>query len=302
MAGAYGDTTPQQPTTILGAAKLTGRLPGGLTLGVLDAVTQRVTGRGDTTFEPRANYAVIRARQDLRGGESNVGAMLTAVNRSLDSWSSPYMTRSAYAGAIDFTHRFPGRRYEVGGSLDVSRVDGSRQVIAGLQQDAVHYYQRPDGGLTLDTTRTTLGDPMRRSALRRSAATCCSSRTTAAARRVRDQRHRVPAASRPAGLEHVGGVLRPPQAGVLSTIPVERQLVAVLDDQWLADRGSVQYQHAHDPEEQHERARRWDARRPRHDVLFSCTRGGPALRQDTYWRRGSASTATTVRCWCPTCG
>ena len=156
LAGVYGDTTPQQPSTILTAGKLTGRLSNGLTVGVLDAVTQRETGRGDTTFEPGANYAVIRARQDLRGGESNVGAMLTAVNRSLDSWSSPYMTRSAYAGAVDFTHRFPGKRFEVGGSLDVSRVDGNRQVIAGLQQDAVHYYQRPDGGLTLDTTRTSL--------------------------------------------------------------------------------------------------------------------------------------------------
>ncbi len=35
-------------------------------------------------------------------------------------------------------------------------MEGSRQVIAGLQQDAVHFYQRPDAGLTLDTTRTTL--------------------------------------------------------------------------------------------------------------------------------------------------
>jgi len=156
LAGVYGDTTPQQPTTILTAGKLTGRLGNGLTVGVLDAVTRRETGRGDTTFEPGANYAVIRARQDLRGGESNVGAMFTAVNRSLDSWSSPYMTRSAYAGALDFTHRFPGKRYEIGGSLDFSRVDGSRQVITALQQDAVHFYQRPDGGLTVDTTATTL--------------------------------------------------------------------------------------------------------------------------------------------------
>ena len=156
LAGTYGDTTPQQPVTILGAAKLTGRLPGGLTLGVLDAVTERVTGRGDTTFEPTSNFAVVRARQDLRGGESNVGGMFTAVNRSLDSWSAPYLNRSAYAGALDFMHRFPGRKYEIGGSLDFSRVDGSRRQITALQEDAVHYYQRPDAGLPFDTTRTSL--------------------------------------------------------------------------------------------------------------------------------------------------
>ena len=156
LAGAYGDTTPQQPTTILGAAKLTGRLPGGLTLGVLDAVTQRVTGRVDTTFEPATNFAVVRARQDLRGGESNVGGMITAVNRSVDTWTAPYLNRGAYAGAMDFMHRFPGRRYEIGGSVDFSHVTGSRQQITALQEDAVHYYQRPDAGLPFDTTRTSL--------------------------------------------------------------------------------------------------------------------------------------------------
>jgi hypothetical protein len=156
LAGVYGDTTPQQPTTILAATKLTGRLGNGLTVGALDALTQRAAGRGDTTFEPGANYAVVRARQDLRGGESNIGAMITAVNRSVDTWSAPYLTRSAYAGAVDFTHRFPGKRYEIGGSLDFSSVSGSRRVITGLQEDAVHYYQRPDGGLRVDTTRTTL--------------------------------------------------------------------------------------------------------------------------------------------------
>jgi hypothetical protein len=156
LAGVYGDTTPQQPSTILAAGKLTGRLANGLTIGVLDAVTQREAGRGDTTFEPGANYAVVRARQDLRGGESNVGAMFTAVNRSLDAFSSPYMTNSAYAGAVDFTHRFPGKRYELGGSLDFSQVAGSRQVITALQEDPVHFYQRPDGGLSVDSTRTTL--------------------------------------------------------------------------------------------------------------------------------------------------
>ena len=156
LSGTYNDTTPPQPTAIIGAAKLTGRLPGGLTVGALDAVTQRVTGPGGTTFEPAANYSVLRARQDLRGGESNVGAMFTGVNRSLDSWSSPYLHRSAYAGAFDFRHRFPGKKYEIGGSLDFTQVSGTRQTIAALQQDAVHYYQRPDAGLPLDTMRTSL--------------------------------------------------------------------------------------------------------------------------------------------------
>src|SRR2546422_877464 len=49
LAGAYSDTTSPAFTTILGAGKLTGRLPGGLTIGALDAVTAHVTGAGGAT-------------------------------------------------------------------------------------------------------------------------------------------------------------------------------------------------------------------------------------------------------------
>src|SRR3989449_3815724 len=71
LAGTYSDTTSPAFTRILGAGKLTGRLPGGLTIGVLDAVTQHVTGVGGVTIEPTTNYGVVRLRQDLRGGETS---------------------------------------------------------------------------------------------------------------------------------------------------------------------------------------------------------------------------------------
>ena len=156
LAGAYSDTTSPAFTTILGAGKLTGRLPGGLTIGALDAVTAHVTGAGGATIEPTTNYGVVRLRQDLRGGESSAGAIVTAVNRDNDSWTSPYLRRSAYVGAADFRHRFPGGRFEIAGSLDLSRVAGSAPAITAAQRDAVHYFQRPDAGLSFDTTRTSL--------------------------------------------------------------------------------------------------------------------------------------------------
>jgi hypothetical protein len=156
LAGAYGDTVPLQPTTIFGAAKLLGRFPSGLTFGVLDAATQRATSPGDTTFEPTTNFAVARVRQDLRNGNSTIGGIVTAVNRNVDSWSSPYLASSAYVGGLDFRHRFLQNNYEVSGSVDESHVQGSKAAILGLQTDAVHYYQRPDAGLPLDSTRTAL--------------------------------------------------------------------------------------------------------------------------------------------------
>jgi len=98
----------------------------------------------------------VRAFQDLRHGESGVGVIATAVDRNLDVWTDPYLRQSAYAGAVDFRHRFPGGRYQLSGSLDLSRVAGTRQAIAATQQSSVHNYQRPDGSQTLDSTRTTL--------------------------------------------------------------------------------------------------------------------------------------------------
>ena len=157
LAGTYSDTTPQQPTTILGAAKLTGRLGGGLTLGVLDAVTARAVTRGDTTTEPGSNYAVLRVQQDLRKGGSSVGAMVTAVNRGNDAFTSPYLAREAYVAAVDFRHRFLKDTYQIWGQVAGSNVQGTPVAIAGLQTDAVHYYQRPDAGLVFDPNRTVLG-------------------------------------------------------------------------------------------------------------------------------------------------
>ncbi|HET7613934.1 MAG TPA: DUF5916 domain-containing protein [Gemmatimonadaceae bacterium] len=157
LAGTYGDTVPQQPTTILGAGKLIGRFPTGTTVGLLEAATQRETNPGDTTYSPATNYAVLRASQDFRGGSSGIGTMLTAVNRGLDQWSSPYLASSAYVGSVDFRHRFFKNNYEITGAFDKSLVRGSQVVIAALQNNGVHQFQRPDASLPLDSSRTSLG-------------------------------------------------------------------------------------------------------------------------------------------------
>ncbi|HEU4990173.1 MAG TPA: DUF5916 domain-containing protein, partial [Gemmatimonadaceae bacterium] len=156
LAGAYGDTVPQQPTPIIGAAKLIGRFPSGLTLGVLDATTQRAASPGDTTYEPTTNFAAARVTQDFRNGNSTIGAMLTAVNRRSDRWTASYLPGSAYAGGVDFRHRFLNNTYEISGSMDGSRVQGTSAAVNMIQTDAVHFYQRPDAGLPYDSSATAL--------------------------------------------------------------------------------------------------------------------------------------------------
>lgn len=155
LGGTYGDESSPTSTRILGAAKVTGRLPGGFSLGLLDAVTDNVPGPGATTLEPTTNYAVARGNQDYRNGDGSVGFIVTAVNRRLDLASDPYLHRNAYTGGIDGRRRFAGQ-FEVSASFDVSRVAGTPAAIAQTQRDPVHLYQRPDGPLSYDSTRTSL--------------------------------------------------------------------------------------------------------------------------------------------------
>ncbi len=157
LADRFGDAASPTATTILGAAKLTGRLANGLSIGALDAVTQRQTGPLERTIEPAANYALVRATQDLRGGETGIGVIGTLVTRSLPDTARAFLRSSAVVGGVSIRHRFLDRRYQLQASITASRVTGSANAIALTQQSSVHYYQRPDAGLAYDPTRTALG-------------------------------------------------------------------------------------------------------------------------------------------------
>ena len=156
LRGLYGDEATATATPILAASKLTGRSRSGLSFGVLDALTQRVRGVNDQTVEPSTNYAVVRAQQDLRGGEAGVSVIATAVNRSLDGLTNPWLHSNAYSSGATFRNRFGGGRYELAGQLAASRITGSREVIYRTQRNPVHYFQQPDDDLQADSTRTSL--------------------------------------------------------------------------------------------------------------------------------------------------
>ena len=156
LVNAYGDASSPTASTILGAGKLTGRFPGGLTIGLLNAVTASEAGTQNRTIEPLTNYTAVRLQQDFRQGHSGVGMMVTGVNRDLDQWTRTDLRRDAYVAAVDFRHQFPVGGYRVTGRFDVSRVGGTPEAIAATQRSSVHYYQRPDANLGFDPTRTTL--------------------------------------------------------------------------------------------------------------------------------------------------
>jgi hypothetical protein len=167
LADEYGDATSPTATPIAAAAKLTGRLANGFSIGVLDALTERVegvelVGGRNAAIEPRANYSVLRLQRDQADGRGDVGLMLTGVNRALDAGASPFLASGAYSGGLDFRRRFIGNDYELRSFIAASDVRGSAQAIAALQTNTVHAYQRPDDDVAYDPTRTSLrGDAER---------------------------------------------------------------------------------------------------------------------------------------------
>src|SRR5690242_13108698 len=74
LSGEYGDAASPTSTPIAAAAKLTGRLANGFSIGLLDAVTERVDGVSDiggqrAAIEPRTNYGVLRIQRDHADGK-----------------------------------------------------------------------------------------------------------------------------------------------------------------------------------------------------------------------------------------
>ena len=155
LLGQYGDARTPASTPIAAAAKLTGRTEGGLSFGVMNAFTRHVDGADDATVEPRSNYAVVRAQQDLRGGDADIGFIATAVNRALDEWTEPVLHSSAYTAGISMRNRF-ARDYELAASFAASHVSGSADAILRTQRSAVHYYQMPGDDHEIDPARTSL--------------------------------------------------------------------------------------------------------------------------------------------------
>lgn len=155
--------SPDQ-TSILGAAKVTGKTAGGLSVGLLESVTARERadiagpdGKWQKTVEPLTNYLVGRVTQDLRGGDTVVGGMMTSVVRDIDDPHLQFLERQAWAGGADLQHHFGDRDYRLEVRVLGSHLRGSEEAILDAQNASARYFQRPDNShADLDTTRTTL--------------------------------------------------------------------------------------------------------------------------------------------------
>jgi hypothetical protein len=166
-AAEYADVP--ESTSILAAAKVTGRTNQGYTIGVLEAVTGRETahyvpvgggGESSQVVEPLTNYFVGRVEKELRGGATTIGGILTSVaRRTGDPIVEDRLHRHAEAAGLDWYHTWHGREYSWMGSTLLTNVTGSPAALERTQHSSARYFQRPDRESTGDGFFDTSYDP-----------------------------------------------------------------------------------------------------------------------------------------------
>jgi hypothetical protein len=157
-----------QTATILGAAKLTGRLPSGLSVGALAAVTDperartfsRTTGIfGTASVAPRSEWGVTRLQQEFGASGSTAGFMFAGVHRNLSGTDplAALLTRNAFSVSADSVLRLKGGEYQIALDAGITHVDGDPAALLRVQRASPRYLQRPDATyLRFDPSRTSL--------------------------------------------------------------------------------------------------------------------------------------------------
>jgi hypothetical protein len=149
-------------TSILGAAKFSGKTKDGWSIGVLESITQREKAlidhegtRRKALVEPLTSYFVGRLQKDIDEGNTIVGGIFTAVNR--EDGLENMLHRSAYSGGVDFQHFWNNRAWNFSARGIFSRVNGSPEAILNTQTSFEHLFQRPNADhVSVDPTRTSM--------------------------------------------------------------------------------------------------------------------------------------------------
>lgn len=164
--GSFADIP--ENTTILGAAKLTGRTAGGLSIGALGAVTGEESATtfdaetetfGETRVEPLTGWLVLRGQQEFGTANNTAGLAFTGVRRDLSDGDplASRLNQEAYAGGADLALQFDDGLSNLQAIIQGSHISGTPEAIGRVQRFSSHYFQRPDAGhVEFDPTRTSL--------------------------------------------------------------------------------------------------------------------------------------------------
>ena len=162
-APADGFVDAPETARILGAAKVSGRTPGGWSVGLLHAITNEseatlATSVGERVrepVEPLTHYSVARLVRDLRRGQSGVGVIGTSAIRRIEDDQLEFLRSRSFLGGANGWHRFGNNRYEARMLLLGTSVHGSPGSLAATQRSSVHRFNRSDAShLEYDSTMT----------------------------------------------------------------------------------------------------------------------------------------------------
>jgi len=146
-------------STILGAAKLTGRTRTGWSIGTLDAVTRREVApvqfddstRGTFTVEPATNYFATRVAKDLAGGATQLRATVTSVYRDLgDPYLASRLSHHSEVLGIATDSWWSKRTYRLMAQFAGSHITGDTAALRRVRFGSAHFFQRPDRSDTAD--------------------------------------------------------------------------------------------------------------------------------------------------------
>lgn len=144
--------TPQT-TSILGAAKISGKFNGGWSLGGLSALTGReyasINENGSISekeVEPATFYNLLRTHKEFNEGLQGLGVLGTYVLRNFKDLSlRDVLSDNAFALGVDgWTFLNEKKDWVLSGWGGITRVSGTKIRILALQHNSSHYFQRPD--------------------------------------------------------------------------------------------------------------------------------------------------------------
>ncbi len=166
-AGSWSISHIPGNTTILGAAKLTGKSSKGLSVGLVNGLTASeyalaTNNEGeekDIQVAPMSNYLSTRIKKEFSEGKTIVGGVFSLVNRfSDDSLLLKMIPASSVSGGLDLLHYWNNKNYYFEIKTIASQMQGSQEAILQKQLSHIHLFQRPDAGyLSVDSTLEQLG-------------------------------------------------------------------------------------------------------------------------------------------------
>ncbi len=162
----YDFANVPEGANILGAAKLSGKLSGNWNVGAISAVTGKAMAeteldglKSNTEVEPLTHYGIYRAQKEFSESRHALGFMSTMVQRRFGAANlRDDLNSSGYTFGLDgYTFLDEDKEWVIAGWAGMSHIRGNSNRLLSVQQNSLHYFQRPDAShVSVDSSATSL--------------------------------------------------------------------------------------------------------------------------------------------------